>query len=78
MKKSPWNFALVQSVCMDDKVISVHRDKPSAEKAMRKLGGEPDSLFTKGMRVCDISPTGPWELITIFNKRAVRPRNNGA
>jgi hypothetical protein len=41
---------------------------------MKKFGGEPDSLFTKGMRVVDVSPHGKAEIIEVQGKLTVRPR----
>ena len=68
------NFALVQAKGLDDVVLSCHKTKVQAEKAMRKRGGEPNSLFTNGLRIVDISPSGQWELIPIFGILTVRPR----
>jgi hypothetical protein len=68
------DWALVRSFGLDENVVSTHRTKEAAEKAMRKHGGEPDSLFTRGMRVVNIGPEGRNEMIEIFGKRTIRPR----
>jgi len=61
-KKPSGRFALVRAFGVSDKVLSVHKDLAAAQKAMRKLGGEPDSLVTGGMRVVDLE-AGHTELI---------------
>ena len=68
------DYALVQAKGMDDIVLSVHKTQEDAEKAMRKHGGEPNSLFQKGMRVVNVGPKGKNEVIEIFGKLMVRPK----
>lgn len=68
------DFALVQASGMDDKVLSVHKTQEEAEKAMKKRGGEPNSMFTKGMRVVDVGPKGKAEMIEVMGKLTVRPK----
>jgi len=75
MKLSNKNsFALVLAKGLDDVVLSCHKTMEQAEKAMRKCGGEPGSLFTNGLRIVDISKDSCWELIECFGKLTVRPR----
>ena len=75
MKLSTKNiFALVLAKGLDDVVLSCHKTMEQAEKAMRKRGGEPGSLFTNGLRIVDISPSGCWELIECFGKLTIRPK----
>lgn len=71
------DWALVRGRGMDDDVVSTHRTKEAAVKAMRKAGGDPDSLFTRGMRVVHVGPGGADEAIEIFGKRTIRPRSGG-
>ena len=71
------DFALVKSSGMDDHVLSVHKTQEEAEKAMQKLGGEPDSMMKKGMRVVDVSQKGGNEVIEVFGKMTIRPRAAG-
>lgn len=67
------NWALVKAVGMlDDQVLSVHGTKEAAEKAMRKRGGEPDSMFTRGMRIVNVGPGSGMEMIEIFGNRTIR------
>ncbi len=68
------NFALVRSSGLDDIVLSCHRTKASAERAMRAKGGEPNSLLTNGLFIADVSVNGSWELIEVCEKLTVRPR----
>jgi hypothetical protein len=67
-------WALVKAQGLDDFVLSTHKTKQGAETAMRRHGGEPDSMFTRGMRVVDVGPTAKWELIEVFGRRTIRPR----
>jgi hypothetical protein len=67
-------FALVRAEGMKDRVISLHKTKEAAEKAMEKKGGIPHSLFTKGMRVVDVGPNGFYEVIEVFGQKTIRPR----
>jgi hypothetical protein len=59
---------------MDDRVLSVHKTREDAEKAMRKHGGEPNSMDQQGMRIVDVGPHGKSEIIEIFGKMTVRPK----
>lgn len=77
-KKPKGDFALVRGIGMDDVVVSVHPTKESAEEAMRKKGGEPGSLFTKGMRIVDVGPSSRTELVNIFGKWTIRPKTASA
>ena len=72
------DFALVQSHGMDDVVLSVHKTQEDAEKAMRKHGGEPNSMFQKGMRIVDVGPHGKSEIIEISGKLTTRPKTASA
>ncbi len=67
-------FALVRAEGMKDRVVSLHKTKEAAEKAMEKKGGIPHSLFTKGMRVVDVGPNGFYEVIEVFGQKTIRPR----
>jgi hypothetical protein len=62
---------LVQSVGLDDVVLSKHRTQSSAETAMRKRGGEPNSLITRGMRIV---PADSVEVIECFGRKVIRPK----
>ena len=72
------DYALVQTRGLNDVVFSLHATKEDAEKAMRKRGGEPDSMITKGMRVVNVGPKGQMELLEISGKWTLRPRGKKA
>lgn len=69
-KRAPkGDWALVQkggTFGEKDRVLSAHKTKEAAQDAMRKKGGEPDSQFTKGMIVVDVSPSGSYEIIPMM------------
>ena len=58
-----------------DRVLSTHRTKEAAEAAMIRKGGIPDSCFTAGLWVVDVSPAGRYERITTSNGHTIRPRS---
>ena len=68
------DYALVQHKGMDDVVLSVHKTQEEAEKAMRKRGGEPNSIDSRGMRVVNVGPKGKAELLEVFDKLTIRPK----
>ncbi len=70
-KKPKGDFMLVRQHGLDDTVISGHKTKAEAEKAMRKHGGEPNSLDTNGLKVLDMKH---WELVEVSGKWTVRPK----
>ena len=77
-KRPSGDFALVRNQGLETWVVSCHVDRGAAEKAMRKLGGEPDSMFTNGMRVVCVSPlvssSASVELVDVMGRWSIRPR----
>jgi hypothetical protein len=69
------DWVLVRASGMDDHVLSTHRTKEAAQKAMRKAGGTPDSVDQRGMRVVNVGPDSANEMIEVMGKRTIRPRS---
>jgi hypothetical protein len=67
----------VRSRGLDDAVLSVHKTQEQAENAMRKRGGEPNSLMQNGMRIVNIGPSSGDEMIEVMGKWTIRPRTRG-
>ena len=65
-------YALVKSEGMDQWILSRHTTEAAAEKAMRKRGGEPGSMFTRGMKIYKVGPDDPHEAIKIFGRWTIR------
>lgn len=76
------DWLLIRSKGLDDEVLSAHKTKGAAEKAMRKHGGEPDSLFQSGMHVVERSRVeviprlqGGWTTRTRTNPQSVQTKS---
>ena len=69
------NYALVLAKGLDDMVLARYRTEADAVKALCWVSGaEPEARFNGGMRVVDVGPDGPYELIEVFGKLMIRPR----
>lgn len=75
-------FVLAKRHGLDTKIVSRHDTRAAAVAAMQKKTGGygPDSQFTQGYMILDVSPSGGWEVFESFGKKELRPRArwNGA
>jgi hypothetical protein len=68
--KGKGKFILVRQSGFDELLLSRHTSKETAERAMRKLGGEPESLCQNGMRIVS---SDAYEVIEVCGKQIIRP-----
>jgi len=71
--KGKGSFILVKccGLFLDEMVLSLHATNELAERAMRKLGGEPRSMFQGSMRIVSAND---YDVIEIFGKWIIRPK----